>query len=100
MDLLAARLTGFALCFDHRLAELKAVNQDHDTLLQVTDSGLYCEQGGFYVDPWKPVGRAVVTHAHADHLAWGCGEYLVARDGLAVARARLGEPATIATVPY
>src|SRR5215471_7805614 len=65
-------------------AELKAMSQDHDALLQVTDSGLYCERGGFYIDPWKPVGRAVVTHAHSDHLAWGCGEYLVARDGLAV----------------
>ena len=76
------------------------MDQGHDSLLRVTDSGLYCERGGFYIDPWRPVGRAVVTHAHADHLAWGCGEYLVVRDGLGVARARLGEPASIATVPY
>jgi putative mRNA 3-end processing factor len=76
------------------------MNQDRDALLQVTDLGLYCQRGDFYIDPWRPVGRAVVTHAHADHLAWGCGEYLVARDGLGVARARLGEPASIATVAY
>jgi putative mRNA 3-end processing factor len=73
------------------------MSQDHDALLRVTDSGLYCERGDFYIDSWRPVGRAVVTHAHADHLTWGCGEYLVARDGLGVARARLGEPSTIAT---
>ena len=34
----------------------KAMNQDHDALLRVTDSGLYCERGGFYIDPWRPVG--------------------------------------------
>jgi hypothetical protein len=59
------------------------MSHDNDALLRVTDSGLYCERGDFYIDPWRPVGRAVVTHAHADHLTWGCGEYLVARDGLA-----------------
>ncbi len=76
------------------------MSHDQDTLLRVTDSGLYCEPGGFFIDPWRPVDRAVVTHAHGDHLAWGCGEYLVARDGLTVTRTRLGETATIATVPY
>jgi putative mRNA 3-end processing factor len=76
------------------------MSHDQDALLRVTDSGLYCERGDFYIDPWWPVGRAVVTHAHSDHLTWGCGEYLVARDGLGVARARLGEPSTIATAAY
>lgn len=76
------------------------MSQDRSSLLQVTDSGLYCEPGGFFIDPWRPVARAVITHAHADHLTWGCGEYLVAREGLPVARTRLGEAATIATVPY
>ena len=28
--------------------------------------GLYCPPGGFYIDPWRPVDRAVITHAHAD----------------------------------
>ncbi len=73
----------------------------HDNpLLTLTDSGLYCKPGDFFIDPWRPVDRAIITHAHADHLAWGCSEYLVARDGLAVTRARLGETATIATLPY
>jgi putative mRNA 3-end processing factor len=69
-------------------------------LLKVTDLGLYCEQGDFVVDPWRPVERAVITHAHADHLCRGCGHYLLARPGLSVARSRLDELATIATVPY
>ena len=31
--------------------------------------GLYCPAGDFYIDPWRPVSRAVITHAHADHIA-------------------------------
>jgi hypothetical protein len=34
-------------------------------LISLTASGLYCKQGDFYIDPWKPVKKAVVTHAHA-----------------------------------
>ena len=41
-----------------------------------------------------------MTHAHADHLCRGCESYLIARDGLSVARARLGDPATIEGLPY
>jgi putative mRNA 3-end processing factor len=73
---------------------------DENPLLQVTDVGLYCERGGFYVDPWQAVDRAVVTHAHADHLCWGCGQYLLARDGLTVARARLRDEPAITAIRY
>src|SRR4051794_14931768 len=70
------------------------------TLLQATDAGLYCAPGDFYIDPWQPVDRAVVTHAHADHACAGCGHYLASRDGMTVLRARLGETAEIATLPH
>jgi putative mRNA 3-end processing factor len=69
-------------------------------LLQVTDVGLYCEHGGFFIDPWRPVDRAVVTHAHADHLCRGCGAYMIAESGLSVARARLDEQAAVEAVRY
>lgn len=59
-------------------------------LLRTTDRGLYCEAGDFYIDPWSPVPRAVVTHAHGDHLTWGCDAYLVSHEGAAVSRERLG----------
>ena len=51
---------------------------------------MYCEAAGVYIDPWAPVSRAVVTHAHGDHLTWGCDSYLVSDSGLGVTRARLG----------
>ncbi|HEX6106905.1 MAG TPA: ligase-associated DNA damage response exonuclease [Gemmatimonadales bacterium] len=70
------------------------------TLLRLTDRGLYCEAGDFHVDPWGAVDRAVVTHAHGDHLAWGCRSYLTAADGLGVARDRLGADADIRVLPY
>lgn len=70
------------------------------TLLRATDRGLYCERGGFYVDPWAPVDRAVVTHAHGDHLAWGCRAYLTSEDGQGVARHRIGPEAGIQSLAY
>lgn len=59
-------------------------------MLRTTDRGLYCEAGDFFIDPWAPVPRAVVTHAHGDHLTWGCDTYLVSHDGAGVTRERLG----------
>ncbi|MBY0230465.1 MAG: ligase-associated DNA damage response exonuclease [Gemmataceae bacterium] len=69
-------------------------------LLHLTDAGLYCPEGRFHIDPWKPVERAVTTHVHADHARPGLGRYLVAADGLAVARTRLGQSSTIDAVEY
>lgn len=46
-------------------------------LVEINDNGLYCPIGDFYIDPWKPVSRAVVTHAHGDHLRSGSKEYFV-----------------------
>jgi putative mRNA 3-end processing factor len=69
-------------------------------LLEVTDRGLYCEAGGFHVDPWRPVDRAIVTHAHGDHICRGCGAYLCSREGRDVLRMRIGPDAVIETLEY
>jgi putative mRNA 3-end processing factor len=69
-------------------------------LLRLTDRGLYCEAGDFYVDPWGAVPRAVVTHAHGDHVAWGCGSYLTTISGLPPLRARLDGDARIRALGY
>ncbi len=53
--------------------------------------GLYCPPGDFYIDPWRPVERAVITHAHADHARRGHRHYLAASAGEAVLRLRLGQ---------
>lgn len=71
-----------------------------DTLITTTDAGFYCAAGDFYIDPWRPVARAVVTHAHADHARWGSAAYLVAEEGQRVFRTRLGPDAIIETLSY
>jgi putative mRNA 3-end processing factor len=69
-------------------------------LLRLTDQGLYCVAGDFHVDPWRPVGRAVVTHAHGDHALPGSASYLGAAEGERLLRTRLGPDARIRTVGY
>jgi len=53
--------------------------------------GLYCPPGDFYIDPWRPVARAVITHAHSDHARFGHGHYLAAQQAEGVLRTRLGD---------
>ncbi len=59
-------------------------------LLYVAPQGLYCEAGDFFIDPWRSVSRAVITHAHADHARYGSEHYLAAQPGAGVLRSRLG----------
>lgn len=73
---------------------------DADTLLQPTDAGLYCEAGDFHVDPWKPVARALVTHAHGDHARPGNGRYLCAEPSVPLLRRHLGLDAEVQGLPY
>jgi putative mRNA 3-end processing factor len=69
-------------------------------LLRITDRGLYCEAGDFYIDPWQPVERAVITHAHGDHARWGSRHYLASQEGRLVLRTRLGADASIQYLEY
>ena len=70
------------------------------SLLTESDAGLYCPAGDFYVDPWQPVDRAVITHAHADHARSGSRRYPAAKEGEAVFRLRVGEEADIEFLEY
>lgn len=69
-------------------------------LLETTDRGLYCPAADVFIDPWRPVSRAVVTHAHADHACWGCERYLTSAAGRRVLQARVGFEAAIDTLEY
>jgi putative mRNA 3-end processing factor len=60
-------------------------------MVVVRKEGLYCVPGQFYIDPWRPVDRAVITHAHGDHARVGHARYLAASPGVGVLRSRLGE---------
>ena len=60
-------------------------------LIEFTDKGLYCPPGKFYIDPWKPVDRAVITHAHSDHAYPGHKHYLCHHDTKPILQLRLGD---------
>lgn len=59
-------------------------------LITCTEAGLYCAAGGFYIDPWWQVDRAVITHAHSDHARAGHGAYLCHHFTQPLLQARLG----------
>ncbi len=68
-------------------------------VLTFTDRGIYCPAGDFYIDPWKPVDRALITHGHSDHARPGMGSYLATKAAAPVIRYRLGD-VQIDTVNY
>ena len=69
-------------------------------LIISTSKGLYCPQGDVFIDPWRPVDRAIITHAHSDHARIGHQHYLAAAPGAGVLRARLGDDLPLQTLPY
>lgn len=69
-------------------------------LLQFTSSGIYCQQADLYIDPWRPVKSAIITHAHSDHARAGMSAYLAHTDAASVLRLRLGADINLATLSY
>jgi putative mRNA 3-end processing factor len=69
-------------------------------LLENTDRGIYCAEGHFYIDPWRPVDFAIITHAHSDHARAGSKYYLCASPGRDILQARLGADAKIEASSY
>ncbi|MHA7865411.1 ligase-associated DNA damage response exonuclease [Flagellimonas marinaquae] len=60
-------------------------------LLQFTPKGIYCEQADVYLDPWKPVNKAIISHGHADHSRWGHQQYITHHKNIPIVQHRLGD---------
>lgn len=69
-------------------------------LLQFNKDGIYCEQAGIYIDPWKPVDKAIITHAHSDHARWGSRSYLAHHASRGILNYRLGPDIQLETLEY
>jgi putative mRNA 3-end processing factor len=69
-------------------------------LVIATAEGLYCPAGDFYIDPWRKVPRAVVTHAHADHARPGMGHYWATQAAQGLMQARVGRDAPMTLLAY
>jgi len=60
-------------------------------LLEFTDKGIYCSAAKVYLDPWKPVDKAIITHGHADHSRWGHNAYITHHNNVNIIKHRLGD---------
>jgi len=60
-------------------------------LLEFTDRGIYCRRADVYLDPWRPVGRALISHGHSDHGRPGSGQYITHHRNVPILRHRLGD---------
>jgi len=59
-------------------------------LLEFNEKGIYCSQADVYLDPWKPVKNALITHGHADHSKWGNERYITHSSNVPIIKHRLG----------
>ena len=69
-------------------------------LLKFTNKGIYCEQADVYIDPWKKVQKALITHAHSDHARSGHKSYLCTHYTLPILRHRLGRNIPASGIDY
>jgi putative mRNA 3-end processing factor len=70
------------------------------SLIEFSNKGLYCPQGKFYIDPFKPVERALITHAHGDHSRFGMKYYLAHNASIPIMKFRLGPEINCEGVEY
>jgi len=77
------------------------MSQRDAPLLTLTSSGLYCPKADVYLDPCKPVPKALITHAHSDHARPGSTSYVAHRITAPLLHQRLGTSASqVNTVEY
>ena len=62
-----------------------------DPLLEFTNKGIYCSAAKVFLDPWKPVDKAIISHGHADHSRWGHKHYITHHRNVPIISHRLGE---------
>lgn len=60
-------------------------------LLAFTSKGIYCQAANVYLDPWKPVEKAIISHGHADHSRWGHKQYITHHRNVPIISHRLGD---------
>ncbi len=69
-------------------------------LIRYKDGSLYCDLADVWIDPNRPVKRALITHAHFDHFTFGCEEYLSTIETAILIKERIGENVNIKTFDY
>ncbi len=70
------------------------------SFIQFTPKGIYCIPGKFYLDPWRPVDLALITHGHGDHARWGMKKYLCHHFTKPILKLRIGEDIEVQSLEY
>lgn len=69
-------------------------------LIEFTNKGIYCIPGKFYLDPWRPVDLAVISHGHGDHAKWGMKKYLCHDFTKPILQHRISPDIEVQSLPY
>jgi len=69
-------------------------------LIVWSPNGLYLPEADVFIDPWKPVHRAIITHAHSDHARPGHQYYLAEPVTASLIKHRLGSQTPVETLHY
>jgi len=83
--------------YEFRLNRL--INSQQNLITQRIN-GLYCESANTWIDPYKPVEKAIITHAHSDHFTNGCREYICSIETGFLLRKRFGNNLNLKTIDY
>ncbi|MBZ9786870.1 ligase-associated DNA damage response exonuclease [Psychroflexus sp. CAK57W] len=62
-----------------------------EPLLAFNANGIYCAAADVYLDPWRKVDKAIISHGHADHSRWGNKKYITHHHNIPIMKHRLGE---------
>lgn len=68
-------------------------------LITFTKEGIYCAQADVYIDPWRQVKNAFITHGHSDHARWGHKKYLCVHESVPILNHRL-KGANVSGIAY
>ncbi len=74
--------------------------KDSSDLIKSVYGGLYCKVADIWIDPHKPVKRALITHAHMDHFTFGCEEYISTYETAIILKKRIGNKINLTTYDY
>ena len=76
------------------------MTKESSDLIKYSENGLYCKVADIWIDPHKPVKKALITHAHMDHFTFGCEEYISTYETSIILKERIGNEINIKTYDY
>ena len=76
------------------------MEKHNNNLISKENGGITCSHGDFWIDPTRPVKRALITHAHFDHISFGCEEYICSPETSALLKERIGNKIKVKTYGY